>query len=230
MSLVERTAEGSLARLPAHFGYAAAQSFTAALREELAAGVTRLVLDFRDTDSIDSSAIGALVSIAKDVRTRSGSLLLRNLNPELSELFFDTGLDKIFDIEAGGDFRSAEVNLFETSIDIRLDIKNEIAGDACILHLSGIMNHPQGSRYFKEQFLLALARYRKILLDLEELTFFDSLSVSVVLGMNKLIKETGGSLRLCGANYIVNDLFSTLNLHRIIPMYTTVADSLRDWT
>jgi anti-anti-sigma factor len=91
------------------------------------------------------------------------------------------------------------------------------------------MNHLQGSRYFKQQFLLAMVQYKRILLDLEELTFFDSLSVSVVLNMNKLIKETGGAMRMCGANYIVSELFTTLNISQIIPLYNVVTDALDDW-
>ena len=79
-------------------------------------------------------------------------------------------------------------------------------------------------------FLLALAGHKKILLDLEELTFFDSLSVSVLLSMNKLLKKTGGSLRVCGINYIIDDLFTALNIYQIIPCFKTAAEAQADWT
>jgi N-acetylglucosaminyldiphosphoundecaprenol N-acetyl-beta-D-mannosaminyltransferase len=229
MVMVEKTGEGSIVRLPAQFVQAVSQSFLASLRKEIANGAIRIIVDFKETDIIDSSAIGALVSIAKDARTRGASMYIRNLNKEIRELFLDTGLDKIFNVETDGKVQSAEVDIFEKSVDIRLDIKTELVDNVCILHLAGVMNHPQGSRFFKQQFLLAMAQYKKILLDLEELTFFDSLSVSVVLNMNKLIKETGGSMRLCGANYIVNDLFNTLNINQIIPIYNVVTDALGDW-
>jgi anti-anti-sigma regulatory factor len=47
--------------------------------------------------------------------------------------------------------------------------------------------------------------------------------------MHKLLKETGGSLRFCSANYIVADLFKTLNIDQIIPSYETLEGALAEW-
>jgi anti-anti-sigma factor len=226
---VDRSDEGVVVCLPAHFYHASSGEFLASIRGEIDSGTTRIIIDLKDTALIDSSAIGALVSIAKECKTRAVTLFLRNLHGDVSDLFIDTGLDKIFNIESGGGMRHAEVDIFEKGIDIRLAIATEKAGDVSIFHMNGVMNHPQGSRYFKQQFLLAMAQYKKILLDLEELTFFDSLSVSVVLNMNKLIKETGGAMRICGANYIVADLFNTLNINQVIPIFNVVTDALDGW-
>ena len=101
--------------------------------------------------------------------------------------------------------------------------------DVCIFHMRGVFDHPVGAQYFKQQILLTISDHKKILLDLENITFFESLSVSVVLSMYKLLKETGGSLRFCKANYLVNDLFSSLNIDQIIPGFKTVDDALADW-
>jgi anti-anti-sigma factor len=226
---IDRNDEGVIVRLPGQFYQASSGAFLALIRREIDSGMTRLIIDFRDTSLVDSSAIGALVSIAKESKTRAVTLFLRNLHGDISDLFIDTGLDKIFNIESDGGMQHAEVDIFEKGVDIRLVIATEVVNDVSIFHLNGVMNHPQGSRYFKQQFLLAIAQYKKILLDLEELTFFDSLSVSVVLNMNKLIKETGGGMKICGANYIVADLFNTLNINQIIPIYTTVTEALDGW-
>lgn len=230
MAFVEKTPDGILARLPAQFIQEAVQAFLSEMRAIAAGGARRVVVDFGDTDTIDSSAIGALVSIAKEVKAGGASLYIRNLKQDIRQLFAETGLDKIFNIETEGSVKSAEFDLFESSVDIKLDISVEISSDICILHLAGVMNHMQGSAYFKQQFLLAMTKHKKILLDLEELTFFDSLSVSVMLNMNKLLRETGGTMHICGANYIVLDLFNTLNIHRIIPTFNTAADALANWT
>jgi anti-anti-sigma factor len=227
--VIDHTDEGVVVRLPAQFYHASSNEFLASMRREIESGIMRIIIDFKDSTLIDSSAIGALVSIAKESKTRAVTLFLRNLRGEVSDLFVDTGLDKIFNIESAGGMQHAEVDIFEKGIDIRLTIATEVVSDVAIFHLNGVMNHPQGSRFFKQQFLLAMAQYKKILLDLEELTFFDSLSVSVVLNMNKLIKETGGAMRICGANYIVADLFNTLNINQIIPIFTTVTEALEGW-
>jgi N-acetylglucosaminyldiphosphoundecaprenol N-acetyl-beta-D-mannosaminyltransferase len=226
---IEHNDEGAVVRLPGQFYQPSTSEFLSALRKEIEAGAKSIIVDFKDTGLIDSSAIGALVSIAKEAKTRGIQLCIRNLSGDIHELFMDTGLDKIFNIENEGKMQTAEIDIFEKAVDIRLDLKTEIVDNVCIFHLAGVMNHPQGSRFFKQQFLLAMVQHKKILLDLEELTFFDSLSISVVLNMNKLIKETGGTVRICGANYIVNDLFMTLNLNQIIPVFNTSTEALQDW-
>jgi anti-anti-sigma factor len=226
---IEHGDEGVVVRLPAQFLLTKASTFLASVRGEMESGKTRIIVDFKETVMIDSSAIGALVAIAKESNTHAVTLFLRNIHGEILDLFVDTGLDKIFNIESGDGMQNAEVDIFEQGIDIRLAITEEVVNNVSIFHMNGVMNHPQGSRYFKQQFLLAMAQYKKILLDLEELTFFDSLSVSVVLNMNKLIKETGGAMKICSPNYIVADLFNTLNISQIIPIYTTVTEALDGW-
>jgi anti-anti-sigma factor len=226
---IEQSDEGVIVRLPAQFLLTMASNFLSSVRSEMESGKTRIFIVFKNTAMIDSSAIGALVAVAKESATRAATLFLRNIHGEIHDLFVDTGLDKIFNIESGGGMQNAEVDIFEQGIDIRLAVTEEVVNDVSIFHMNGVMNHPQGSRYFKQQFLLAMAQYKKILLDLEELTFFDSLSVSVVLNMNKLIKETGGAMKICSPNYIVADLFNTLNISQIIPIYNTVTEALDGW-
>lgn len=191
--------------------------------------IQKLVLDFLDVLFIDSSTIGVLVKIDRDFKTSKTPFVLKNLSEDITELFTDTGLDMLFTIETNNGVEEASIDIFETSVDIRLDVNTEIKDDVCIFHLKGVMNHPMGSRFFKQQFLLTLADHKKILLDFENLTFFDSLSVSVVLSMNKLLRETGGSLRFCNPNYIIEDLFQALNLTKIISTFDNIADALVDW-
>ena len=191
--------------------------------------VSTVVFDFQDTVLVDSSGIGSLVSLAKEIRTRECSLVLKNLSDDLYELFVDTGINKIFSIEKDNGIEHAEIDLFETSVDIKLNINKEQYNDICIFEMSGVLNHPVGSGFFKQQFLLTLTSYKKILLDMEEMTFFDSLSLSTVLNMKNLLKGTGGELRICGANYIVGDLLSTLNINSIIPVFNTREEALAGW-
>ena len=191
--------------------------------------VLSVTLDFEDTALIDSSGIGSLVSLARDFRDRERSLILRNLGDELYQLFVDTGIDKIFTIQKENDIYHAEIDFFETSVDISLNIDKKEQGDVCIFEMSGVLNHPVGSGYFKQQYLLSLADHKKILLDMEDLTFFDSLSLSTVLNMNSLLKGTGGELRICAANYIVNDLLSTLSINSIISVFNTREEALTGW-
>jgi len=190
---------------------------------------TKLVFDFKDTGFIDSSTIGILITINRKCKSSDVSMSLRNINKEIRELFSDTGLSTLFTIEDDGAVNEASVDLFLENLDVRLDMEKDVKNGVCIFHLNGVFNHPDGSNYFKQQVLLAIVDHEKILLDFEHLTFFDSLSVSVVLSMFRLLSRTGGSLRFCNANYLVNDLFSSLNIDQIIPVFKTVDDALAEW-
>lgn len=58
----------------------------------------RILIDFSRTGYIDSSGLGALVSISKRVRETGGELRLSGLNEDLRSLFELTKLDTLFAI------------------------------------------------------------------------------------------------------------------------------------
>jgi anti-sigma B factor antagonist len=61
-------------------------------------GERRLLIDFSRTGYIDSSGLGALVSISKRIREAGGELRLAGLNDDLRSLFELTKLDTLFTI------------------------------------------------------------------------------------------------------------------------------------
>lgn len=66
--------------------------------KELAAGHRRFVIDFSHTGYIDSSGLGALVTMSKQVREQGGDMRLSGLNDDLRTLFELTKLDTLFAI------------------------------------------------------------------------------------------------------------------------------------
>ena len=61
-------------------------------------GERRVLIDFSRTGYIDSSGLGALVSISKRIREVGGELRLSGLNDDLRSLFELTKLDTLFAI------------------------------------------------------------------------------------------------------------------------------------
>ena len=57
-----------------------------------------IVLDFSDVEFIDSSCLGALVSIAKTLRDDRGDIKIIGLQDDVKSIFQITRLDKIFSI------------------------------------------------------------------------------------------------------------------------------------
>jgi len=73
------------------------------VQERLGAGDRRFVIDFTQTPYIDSSGLGALVTIAKRIREEGGDVRLAGLNDDLRQLFELTKLDTLFSISATPD-------------------------------------------------------------------------------------------------------------------------------
>ena len=61
-------------------------------------GARRFVIDFARTGYIDSSGLGILISLSKEVRAVGGDLRLASLNEHLQTLFELTRLDTFFRI------------------------------------------------------------------------------------------------------------------------------------
>jgi anti-sigma B factor antagonist len=68
------------------------------MQESVDRGDRKFLLDFTNTAYVDSSGLGALVSISKKVREVGGDLRLAGLNEDLRSLFELTKLDTLFTI------------------------------------------------------------------------------------------------------------------------------------
>jgi anti-sigma B factor antagonist len=66
-------------------------------------GARKVLIDFTNTGYIDSSGLGALVSLAKKLRESGGELRLAGLNEDLRTLFELTKLDTLFQIAESAD-------------------------------------------------------------------------------------------------------------------------------
>ncbi|MDQ6611191.1 MAG: STAS domain-containing protein [Gemmatimonadota bacterium] len=72
------------------------QEFKQLVLDEIGRGANRVLVDFSETGYVDSSGLGALVSLNKRLRETGGSLRLAALNEDLRTLFELTRLDTLF--------------------------------------------------------------------------------------------------------------------------------------
>lgn len=79
------------------------EAFKAAVQSALAAGARRLIIDCTAATYIDSSGLGALVSLSRTAREQGASLHLASLSPELQSLFELTRLDTLLSIHPSVD-------------------------------------------------------------------------------------------------------------------------------
>jgi len=74
------------------------RAFRREVLEQFAPGGVHVVLDLAGTGYVDSTALSALVSLAKAARDAGGSLALANLNEDLVALLELTRLDEVLSV------------------------------------------------------------------------------------------------------------------------------------
>jgi anti-anti-sigma factor len=138
----------------------------------------------------------------------------------------ETGIDRLFDIEMSSGVIKADAQL--SGLDVQLNVTEDMAGDVCVLSLFGLMNYPAGSAQFKKHMFMALTTSHKILLDMSDLAFFDSLSVGSILRLARLLRDNNGGMKICCANQVVRSVFESLGVDMLIPIYDTREEALAD--
>ena len=58
-----------------------------------------VVLDAKNLNYIDSTGLGVLVSILKEVKAYGGKIIIKHLKPYIAKIFTITGLDNVFSLE-----------------------------------------------------------------------------------------------------------------------------------
>lgn len=77
---------------------AGAQPLEAELKKRIAAGETRLIVDFQDTRYIGSNGLRVLLAALKLAQQNGGTLKLCGLIARLKEIFAMAGFDRMFEM------------------------------------------------------------------------------------------------------------------------------------
>lgn len=77
----------------------AAPEFDVALHTVLRRGGTRVIVDLLQTSLIDSTALGILTGVYRELRERGGELVVVTSDPAVLRPFRVTGLDRLFEFK-----------------------------------------------------------------------------------------------------------------------------------
>lgn len=81
--------------LPARIDVSNAKLMMAALREQIDQGQTLILLDCQLTESIDSTALGALIQVLKRLRSGEGDLALTRVGVGVKRVLAITRVDQV---------------------------------------------------------------------------------------------------------------------------------------
>lgn len=84
--------------IPKDFVVDEVATFRTKINKLIEEGNKNFIFNFSECNFIDSTGLGALVSIYKKCAEKGGSIKLKSLNPEVEKLFKLTRLDKVFEI------------------------------------------------------------------------------------------------------------------------------------
>lgn len=97
---IQRRSEGDITilNLRGHLDLTSSSALKEASMEVLNSEARKMILNMDKVDYINSSGLGALVSILKEVRNSQGAMRLTNLAPIVREIFDLTQLTDLFEI------------------------------------------------------------------------------------------------------------------------------------
>ena len=84
--------------IPTNFVVDEVATFRIQINKLIEEGNRNFIFNFSQCDFIDSTGLGALVSIYKKCVEKGGSIKLKTLKPDVEKLFKLTRLDKVFEI------------------------------------------------------------------------------------------------------------------------------------
>lgn len=94
---VERIDGISVVHMPRRVDVNNTRSFIDVVRKEMSTGQNRVVLDLELTETIDSTALGAVVQLFKSLRASEGSLRIARTSEGVRRVFAITRLDRVFE-------------------------------------------------------------------------------------------------------------------------------------
>ncbi|WP_353267562.1 STAS domain-containing protein [Gemmatimonas sp.] len=97
---LERTDDVAIVTVDGQLVVTNRQEFKQAILDAVEQGARLVVVDFTTSGYIDSSGLGALVSLSRRLRETGGDLRLVGLNEDLRTLFELTRLDALFPLYA----------------------------------------------------------------------------------------------------------------------------------
>ena len=103
----------------------------------------------------------------------------------------------------------------------------EERGDVRIVRVGEAkLTYPILSSFFAEVRQLVEAGCRKLIIDLQAVTYIDSASIGCLMDIHRLMLEKNGGVRLSGLQPRVETMISMTGLHKIIDLHRAEADAL----
>ena len=105
------------------------------------------------------------------------------------------------------------------------------SGDVHIVRVGeSRLTYPTLSAFFSEVRQLVDGGARKLLVDLQAVTYIDSAAIGCLMDIHRLLQDKGGTLRLAALQPRVETMISMTGVHKIIGLHRDEAGALAAFT
>jgi len=103
----------------------------------------------------------------------------------------------------------------------------EQSGDVRIVRVKEAkLTYPVLSSFFADVREIVEDGARKVVIDLESVTYIDSASIGCLMSIHQLLKDRDGALKLSGLQPRVGTMLSMTGVHKIVDVYREEAEAL----
>jgi anti-anti-sigma factor len=112
-----------------------------------------------------------------------------------------------------------------------MQLKIEGRGDVKVVRvLEAKLTYPILAGFFGEVRQSIEGGSRKLLIDLQAVSYIDSASIGCLMDIHRLLHEKAGSLKLSGLQPRVETMLSMTGVHKIIPIHREEQDALDEFS
>jgi anti-sigma B factor antagonist len=108
---------------------------------------------------------------------------------------------------------------------MRLDV--EKIGDIAVIAPDCSDLNAENMALFKQAMAPVLATHTRIVLDLEQVRFIDSVGLATILSILKHLNTRSGDLKICGLSRSVRTLFEMVRMHRLFEIFPYREEAVR---
>ena len=108
-----------------------------------------------------------------------------------------------------------------------MQLKIDELGDVSVVRvLEAKLTYPILAGFFAEVQKRVEAGARKVLIDLQAVSYIDSASIGCLMDIHRLLQEKSGALKLAGLQPRVETMISMTGVHKIIDLFREEEDAL----
>ncbi len=110
-----------------------------------------------------------------------------------------------------------------------MEISTREAYGVQIVDMKGRLDSRTAGPSSDELVRIAKGENKQVLINLGELEFITSAGLRVLLVAAKLLQTSGGALKLCNANEMVQQVLETSGFNSLLKLYPTEADAIKSF-